>query len=67
MRVLKRNEVAEILRVCPETVRRWIHSGHLRGFIVGKSTRVTVESVEKLLGMPIGEGPRELSGESPGE
>lgn len=53
MQLLKRNEVAELLRVHPHTVRRLIRTGHLTGFIAGKTTRVTVESVEQLVGAPL--------------
>ena len=53
MQLLKRNEVAELLRVHPHTVRRLIRTGDLTGFIVGKTTRVTAESVEELIGAPL--------------
>jgi excisionase family DNA binding protein len=32
---LKLHEVAEALRVSPETVRRWLVSGHIKGYRPG--------------------------------
>ena len=53
MRLLKRREAAHLLRVSPDTVTRMVRAGHLRGFTVGKTCRVTVESVEELVGTPL--------------
>lgn len=62
MRLLKRNEVAELLRIHPHTVRRLIRTGHLTGFVVGKTTRVTTESVEELIGAPLNLTPPNVKG-----
>jgi len=46
---LKTTEVAEILRVTPETVQRWIREGKIRGIRVDKWWRIPVYEVKRLL------------------
>ena len=43
-------ETCEILRVTPPTVYRLLHKGQLDGYTVGRSRRITRESLEKLRG-----------------
>ena len=43
------NEAARILRVTRQTVRAMIERGELEGFSRGKLTRVTAESLERLM------------------
>ena len=50
MKMLTATEVSTILRVSRDTVRRMIERGDLAGFQRGKITRVTLESVEELVG-----------------
>lgn len=53
VKLLTRNETAELLRVCPTTVLRMVQRGDLEGFTVGRVTRVKTESVERLLGYSV--------------
>ena len=55
--LLTKKEAADILKVCPATVRRMMKRGDLKGFRVGKITRITRQSLEHLIGQPI---PRRL-------
>ena len=48
-----KQEAADILKVCPTTVRRMMKRGDLQGFRVGKITRITKKSLEQLIGLPI--------------
>ena len=51
-RVLTVSEVADRLRLKPETVRRWLRSGKLRGVSLGSDSagwRVPQSGVERLL------------------
>ena len=48
--LMTKREAADLLRVCPATILRMIRRGDLRGFTVAKTTRVTIESIESLLG-----------------
>jgi excisionase family DNA binding protein len=51
-RMLKVNEVADMVRVDPETVRRWLRAGELRGVRVGPgrgSYRIPESEVERML------------------
>ena len=50
MRLLTSGETCEVLRVVPETVRAMLRRGDLDGFHVGRVTRVSRESVERLSG-----------------
>ena len=59
MHVLTTAETAALLRVCPATVRRMVHRGELDGIIRRSLTRITVDSIERLLGAPLS-----LAGES---
>jgi excisionase family DNA binding protein len=45
------NEAAEMLRVSPQSVRRWLKDGHLQGTKVGKGKlwRLSRSEVEKYL------------------
>jgi excisionase family DNA binding protein len=52
-RLLTVQEVAERLRLKPETVRRWLRSGRLRGISLGSDHagwRVRESEVQKFLG-----------------
>jgi len=40
------DEVAEILRVSGETVRTWAKDGKLEGFKIGRTWRISRESLE---------------------
>ena len=54
-RMLKIQEVADIARVNPETVRRWLRGGELRGVRIGAgrgSYRVPESEVERMLRLP---------------
>ncbi len=54
-KMLKVNEVAERARVNPETVRRWLRDGELRGVRIGPgrgSYRVPESEVERILRLP---------------
>lgn len=48
--LLKGAEAKAILRISDDTLRRMIRQGHLQGFITGKTTRVTRESLDQLIG-----------------
>ena len=41
-------EVAERLGRRRETIRRWIHSGRIRGTMLGRTYRVTLAEVERV-------------------
>lgn len=43
------DDVAEMLDVTPDTVRRWIANGQLRGVRVGGQWRVPASAVDKFL------------------
>lgn len=43
------NECAELLKVNPQTIRRYIKSGKLRGQKVGAKQYVTAETIKELL------------------
>lgn len=60
LQCLKVEEVADLLCVCQNTVRKLISSGHLRHVMVGKSRRVLKTELERYLGVTPehhGEGP----------
>ena len=47
---LKVSEVAELLKVWPDTVRLWLHAGKLRGVkLPGGAWRIRPEDLEALL------------------
>jgi excisionase family DNA binding protein len=46
------DETAEILKVAPETVRRLLRSGRLRGVKVGRSWRIPERAIEDFAGLP---------------
>ena len=51
-RLLTVQEVAAHLRVNPETVRRWLRQGHIRGALLGGDRagyRIPASEVERLL------------------
>jgi len=48
-RLLKPEEVAEKLGVSPQTVRKWLAKGYLKGIRVGKLWRVSEEDLKKFL------------------
>ncbi len=50
MTMLTATEAGGILRVSRDTIRRMIERGDLAGFQRGKITRVTVKSLERLIG-----------------
>lgn len=52
MHVLTISEAAELLRVCPATIRRMIRRGQLDGVTRRSLGRVTLASIERLLGAP---------------
>ncbi len=55
--VLTVSEVADRLRLKPETVRRWLRSGKLRGISLGSDSagwRVPESEVRRLLNSPDG-------------
>lgn len=39
------DEVAEILKIHPQTIRKWINEGKIRGFKVGAHWRVTGQQI----------------------
>ncbi|MFI7134198.1 helix-turn-helix domain-containing protein [Nonomuraea sp. NPDC050153] len=41
-------EVAERFRVDPSTIRRWVHSGRIRGHRYGRDWRIPLSEVERL-------------------
>lgn len=43
-------EASEVLRVSPDTVRAMLNRGELEGFQSRKTTRITVASIERLVG-----------------
>ena len=53
MHVLTTAEAAELLRVCPATIRRMIRRGDLDGVTRRSLGRVTLASIERLLGAPL--------------
>ena len=53
MHVLTTSEAAEVLRVCPATIRRMIRRGELDGVTRCSLGRVTLASIERLLGAPL--------------
>ena len=46
---LKVNEVAEIARVHPETVRRWLLSGKLQGVKMGRNWLINILEIPSYL------------------
>lgn len=49
---LKVSEVAERLRLNPETIRRWLGSGKLRGYRLGKTSagwRIPESEVQRII------------------
>ena len=50
MRMLTGHEASTLLRVRPETIGAMIRRGALDGFVNGKTTRVTLASIERLVG-----------------
>ena len=53
MHVLTTGEAAELLRVCPATIRRMIRRRELDGGTRRSLGRVTLASIERLLGAPL--------------
>jgi len=45
------NEVAEILKVHPQTVYRWIYSGKLNALKIGGVLRIGEEELNKFIGI----------------
>ena len=50
MDLLTATETSEFLRVSRETVRAMLVRGDLKGFSRGRVTRITLESVQELVG-----------------
>ena len=50
MNLLTGTEAGELLRVSRETVRAMLVRGDLKGFSRGRVTRITLESVQALVG-----------------
>lgn len=48
-RAWREDETADLFRVSPATVRRWIKAGKLETVPAGTGTRITVASIKKLL------------------
>lgn len=42
-------EVAKMFRVCKETVRRWIKEDRLKAIKIGKTVRITEDSINHML------------------
>jgi excisionase family DNA binding protein len=55
MPLLTSGEACQVLRVTPETLRAMLRRGELEGFQVGRLTRITRESVERLSGFRVPE------------
>lgn len=56
---LKVSEVAAQLKLNPETIRRWLASGKLHGFRLGKTSagwRIPASEVRRITESGIGEG-----------
>lgn len=49
MQFLMVSEVAELLRVTPETVREWLRGGELRGLNLGGRWRVLWEDLQEFV------------------
>jgi len=49
MKVYTPNEVADVLKVEPVTIRRWLMAGKMSGFKVGKEWRVTEEDIQQFI------------------
>lgn len=49
-RVLSIQQTAQALAVCPETIRRALVSGTLRGFRIKRCWRIAVQEIERLCG-----------------
>ena len=47
--IYKVDEVAEMLHVVPETVRRWLQQGKLKGFKAGWGWRVKKEELDAFI------------------
>lgn len=62
-RLVSLMEAAEILAVCPKTVRRYVSEGHLEAVRLGSKTlRIRVESIERFIdACPVGGGSKRLS------
>ena len=54
------NEIAERLKLNPQTVRNWIDAGRLPAFRVGRRVRIRREDFEAVLahGLDVGRGDR---------
>ena len=48
-RFLSTQEVAKMLSVSPETVKKWLRDGHLRGFKMVKVWRIKESDLEDFL------------------
>ena len=48
VRLYKYKEVAEILGLAEQTIRKWVHQGKIPVVKLGSSARVTQETVNKL-------------------
>lgn len=48
-------ELTAILKVTPQTIRRYIKTGRLKGQRVGRPTLITEKSLHKFLGVEAGE------------
>lgn len=46
---LRTSDVAQLFGVCRTTVRRWVRSGKVKAFKVGREFRIPIPELEKLL------------------
>lgn len=49
MKIYTTDEVADLLRIDPATVRRWVAAGRLGGFKAGRNWRVTEEDLQRFI------------------
>ncbi len=49
MNIYTVKEVAEMLKLSEETIRRYLRSGKLKGITLGSSWRITQESLDQFL------------------
>lgn len=62
MNLLTGTEASKLLRISRETVRAMLERGDLKGFSRGRVTRITLESVEALVGPSRGSSEPPLEG-----
>ena len=62
--VLRRREVAELLKLSVNTVSRLVERGELEAFTVGGRLRISAKSVEEFMGFSLDSRPSALSNPS---